>query len=199
MEWCSHWSRIVCLCRDTYWRIYFVGLVDWSIFVLISEYRNTTVLFFMSVTFNLTILVRFSSNPWFKCQYPCFILINISSIFRCGLSCVWCANEGGEVGSHGWRRIVHGFAHGIILSSGLICQHKAQFWVQVWLLSLQGTDESRSTDNTWVWPRNCNCDTNVNSNLQVQNGFIHFLCHERVNSNSWVWPGPSSLLCHQQK
>ena len=40
----------------------------------------------MSVTFGLPILFRFPSNPCLICRYPCFLLQNISSVSRRGLS-----------------------------------------------------------------------------------------------------------------
>ena len=67
---------------------------------------------------------------------------------------------------------------GIILASNLLLQPKAQFRVPVQLLVLQGTGESSSVDNLWVWPCNWNCNMTINPDTYIQNGFIHIRCHE---------------------
>ena len=50
-------------------------------------------------------------------------------------------------GSHGWRRIVCGFARKIILARNIMCQPEAQCHVLVQLPVPQGTGESSSADH----------------------------------------------------
>ena len=147
--------------------------------VLTVKYGNAYVLFFMLVTFGLPILVRFSSNPWFICQYPCVLLRNISSACRRGFLRARCANEGeGGGGSHGWWIIVCIFARKIIMVRDLMCQPEAQCRFPVRLQVLQGTGGLSSADHVWVWPSNHDCDPTINLVSHVQNVFIHFFCHK---------------------
>ena len=84
--------------------------------------KIATVLYYMSVTFGLPILVRFLSDPWFIHWYSCFLLHNIYSVFHCRLSPVVSMENvrgmrirRGREGSHKWQKIVRGCAREIIL------------------------------------------------------------------------------------
>ena len=89
---------------------------------------------------------------------------------------VVCEAVGGGVGSHGWRRSVHGFAREIILACNLMCQPEAWCWVPVCPPVPQGTGELSSADHLWVW--SCDCDSTVYSTPHMRNGFVHFHCHD---------------------
>ena len=139
----------------------------------------------MSVTFGLPILVWFPSNPWFIGQYPWFLLQDISSVCHCWFSpsvALEITRKVRKLGGKGgvtWvAKIVRGYAHGIIMAHYLLCQPKAQFQVPLRLPVLQRTWELISSDFSWVWPCDCNYNPTFNPALHMQNGFIHFCCHE---------------------
>ena len=85
---------------------------------------------------------------------------------------------GGGGGVHGWQIIVCVFVHRIIMTHDLICQPEAWFWVPVHILAPRGTRELSSMDHVWVWYSNRDWNVTVNPASHMQNGFIHFRCHE---------------------
>ena len=109
---------------------------------VVANIKGATVLYYLSVTFGLPILAQFPSDPYFNHRYPWFLLWNISSACYHRLSpfvAVDCTRgaqmRGGGEGSHGWKKIVCGCAHKIILVHNLSCQPEAQGWVLVRLLN----------------------------------------------------------------
>ena len=85
----------------------------------------------------------------------------------------------------GGRRIVRGCAREIILARDLLHQAEARCRVPVRLPVPQGTGELSSVDHSWVGPRDRNCAQTVNPATHVQNGFIHFRCHESTQIHEY--------------
>ena len=148
----------------------------------------------MSVTFGLPVSVRFPSDPWFIRRNPCFLRRYFFSVFLFSgnlrgwvsiyclhswpwRACVWFANRGGG-GSCWWQKILRRCARKIVMVRNLLRQTKARSWVPVRILVLQGTGEEISVDHAGVQPRNFDFDPAVNPDAHVQNGFVHFCCHE---------------------
>ena len=133
-------------------------------------------LFSMSVTFGLPILVRFPSNTCFILRYPCLLLQNISSVYHHGLSRAQCANEGG--GSHGWQIIVCGFSRKIILACYLMCQPEFQCRVPVQIPLPHGDSGVGICRSCVSMNSRPQFQITVNPVSRMQNGFIPFFCYE---------------------
>ena len=67
-----------------------------------------------------------------------------------------------------------GFARGIILARGFMCQPEALWQAPTHLLFLQGDLESISADHAWLWYCNFDWNMTVYPALHVRNGIIHF-------------------------
>ena len=95
------------------------------------------------------------------------------------LFCTRCSNERGKGRVlHGCRRVVCGFTRGIILDHNLMRQPEARCQVPVRLPVLQGTGESISADPGLVLSRDRDCNPKIYPASHMQNGLIHFRCHE---------------------
>ena len=147
-----------------------------------NNIKGPTVLYSMSVTFGVQILVKFPSNHWFIRQFSCLkskIFTSYSTV-GCLHYLPWIVRTVRELGeggrwSHGRRKIVRGCAHKIILTRSLLCQSEARFQVPISTLVLQGNGKLISEDHLWVWPCIWDCKLSFNPSLHVRNGFIHFL------------------------
>ena len=85
---------------------------------------------------------------------------------------------GGVGGLHGWRRSVRTFAWKIILACYLMCKPEAWCLFPLWISVPHETGESIFTASLWVQSCDRDCDLNVYPDPHVQNGFVHFWCHE---------------------
>ena len=148
-------------------------------------YRGATVLFSMSVTFGLPVLVRFLSNTCFICQHPWFLLQHISSVCCRRLLCMRCTNEVGEGGVTWVTNNCLRILTEIIMARDLMCQIEARCQVPVRIPVPQGTGESSYTDHVLVWTCNRNYDLTANPSSRVRNGFIHFRCHESTKISEY--------------
>ena len=153
----------------------------------------------MSVTFDLPISVWFLSDPWFILQIPCFLCQHFPSIFLCsGNICGGypytatifglreCASDaqkrGGRVDSCWWQKVLRWRAYTIIMACDSLRQAEAWYWFPVRLKFLQGNGEASYTDHAGVIPHNNKCDPDINLATHMQNGFIHFCCHESTQN-----------------
>ena len=159
----------------------------------------------MSVKFGLSVVVWFPSEPWFICRYTCFLLQIFLLCTSVGCLCSWpwgaraVHKWGGGGMVHTGGKFFHRCAREIIMARNLLFQPNARCWIPVWLLVPQGPGKSSSTDRLWVWPHDVNNNMTVNPALYMQNGFIHFFCHESTQIRKYNQVLPPEHAINRKK
>ena len=126
------------------------------------------------------------SNPCFIRQFTCFLRQFLSLLSSsCGIVCTVRKWEEGVRGSHGWCGDGRGLVCEFMLAHDLMYQPKVQWRVPVWLPVLHDTKDSSSTDHMWVWYHKWDWNSTVYPAPHVQNGFVHFRCHDLTQFHNY--------------
>ena len=88
------------------------------------------------------------------------------------------ARLGGGGGSLGWRGGVLGLIRVLNRAWILTWQPDSRLRIPSWLPFQQWTGETSSADDSWIGPRNGDCDLAVYPPPYLRKGFFPFICHE---------------------